>query len=147
MLNINDINKKIKQRPPFQMIERVLDLEPGKMARGTKCVSVNEPYFMGHFPGAPIMPGVLIIESCAQLCSFVFDTDASDEEKLYVIVKVDNFKFAKPVIPGDVLDITVTLSKTMGPLAVFDAKVMVDGELRAKGTMTFTSAQKDKIYG
>jgi 3-hydroxyacyl-[acyl-carrier-protein] dehydratase len=147
MLNINDINKKIKQRPPFQMIERVIELEPGVMARGTKCVSVNEPYFMGHFPGAPIMPGVLIIESCAQLCSFVFDTDASDEEKLYVIVKVDNFKFAKPVIPGDVLDITVTLSKTMGPLAVFDAKVMVDNELRAKGTMTFTSADKSKIYG
>ena len=65
MLNINDINKKIKQRPPFQMIERVIELEPGAMARGTKCVSVNEPYFMGHFPGAPIMPGVLIIESCA----------------------------------------------------------------------------------
>ena len=146
MLNINDINKKIKQRPPFQMIERVIELEPGVMARGTKCVSVNEPYFMGHFPGAPIMPGVLIIESCAQLCSFVFDTDASDEEKLYVIVKVDNFKFAKPVIPGDVLDITVTLSKTMGPLAVFDAKVMVDNELRAKGTMTFTSVDKDQIY-
>lgn len=147
MLNINDINKRIKQRPPFQMIERVIDWTPGESATGIKNVCINEPYFMGHFPDAPIMPGVLIIESCAQLCSFVFDTDASDEEKLYVIVKVDNFKFAKPVIPGDVLDITVTLSKTMGPLAVFDAKVMVDGELRAKGTMTFTSAQKDKIYG
>jgi 3-hydroxyacyl-[acyl-carrier-protein] dehydratase len=146
MLNINDINKKIKQRPPFQMIERVLELEPGKMARGTKCVSVNEPYFMGHFPGAPIMPGVLIIESCAQLCSFVFDTDASDEEKLYVIVKVDNFKFAKPVIPGDRLDIYVDLEKTVGPLAVFNAKVMVDGVVHAKGTMTFTSVDKDQIY-
>lgn len=147
IMNINDISKKIKQRPPFQMIERILELEPGKMARGTKNVSVNEPYFMGHFPGAPIMPGVLIVECCAQLCSFVFDTDASDEEKLYVIVKIDNFKFAKPVIPGDTLDITVNLVKTMGPLAVFDAKVMVDGELRAKGQMTFTSTDKSKIYG
>lgn len=67
MMNIMEVNKRLRQRPPFQMIERVLELTPGESARGTKNVCINEPYFMGHFPDAPIMPGVLIIESCAQL--------------------------------------------------------------------------------
>jgi len=146
MMNINEINKRIKQRPPFQMIERVLELNPGESATGIKNVSVNEPYFMGHFPDAPIMPGVLIIEACAQLSSLVFDTDASNPDIIYVLLKVDGFKFVKPVIPGDRLTITVTKTKLIGPLAVFDAKVMVDDELRAKGTMTFTSVEKSKIY-
>ncbi len=78
MLNINDINKRIKQRPPFQMIERVTEWTPGESATGIKNVCINEPYFMGHFPDAPIMPGVLIIESCAQLCSLVFDTEGGN---------------------------------------------------------------------
>ena len=146
MMNINEINKRIKQRPPFQMIERVLELNPGESATGIKNVSVNEPYFMGHFPDAPIMPGVLIIESCAQLCSLVFDTDAANPDVIYVLLKVDNFKFVKPVIPGDRLTITVTKTKLIGPLAVFDAIVKVDDEIRAKGTMTFTSVEKNKIY-
>ena len=146
MLNINDINKKIKQRPPFQMIERVLELEPGKMARGTKCVSVNEPYFMGHFPGAPIMPGVLIIESCAQLCSLVFEADGTDTDNIYVLLKVDGFKFIKAVIPGDVLNINVTKTKVLGPITTFDCKVIVDGNIYSKGTLSFTKVPKDTIY-
>lgn len=146
MMKINEIQKRIKQRPPFQMIEKVLELNPGESATGIKNVSVNEPYFMGHFPGAPIMPGVLIIECCAQLSSLVFDTEAEDPNVIYVLAKVDNFKFARPVVPGDQLVITVTKTKTMGPLTVFDAKVMVDGNLHAKGQMTFTSMPKDKIY-
>ena len=147
MLNINDINKRIKQRPPFQMIERVIELNQGESATGIKNVSVNEPYFMGHFPDAPIMPGVLIIESCAQLCSLVFDTEGGNPDIIYVLLKVDNFKFVKPVIPGDQLVITVTKTKIMGPLAVFDAVVKVNDEIRSKGTMTFTMVEKSKIYG
>ena len=147
MMNINDINKRIKQRPPFQMIERVIDWTPGESATGIKNVCINEPYFMGHFPDAPIMPGVLIVECCAQLCSLVFDDDPSNPNKIYVILKVDNFKFAKPVIPGDRLDIYVDLEKTVGPLAVFDAVVKVNDEIRSKGTMTFTMVEKSKIYG
>lgn len=146
MMNIIDINKRIRQRPPFQMIERVLEIEPGKSATGIKNVSINEPYFMGHFPGAPIMPGVLVIESCAQLCSLVFDSEGVDESKIYVLLKVDNFKFIKPIIPGDTLNITVTLSKVLGPLTTFDAKVMVDGKVFSKGSMTFTAVDKDQIY-
>jgi len=147
MLNINDINKRIKQRPPFQMIERVTEWTPGESATGIKNVCINEPYFMGHFPDAPIMPGVLIIESCAQLCSLVFDTEGGNPDIIYVLLKVDNFKFVKPVIPGDQLVITVTKTKIMGPLAVFDAVVKVNDEIRSKGTMTFTMVEKSKIYG
>ena len=105
MMNIMEVNKRLRQRPPFQMIEKVLELTPGESARGTKNVCINEPYFMGHFPDAPIMPGVLIIESCAQLCSLVIEDDGVNDDLLYVLLKVDNFKFVKPVIPGDVLDI------------------------------------------
>lgn len=117
MMNIMEVNKRLRQRPPFQMIEKVLELTPGESARGTKNVCINEPYFMGHFPDAPIMPGVLIIESCAQLCSLVFENDGVNDDLLYVLLKVDNFKFVKPVIPGDVLDITVTKTKSGGTLA------------------------------
>lgn len=145
MMNIMDINKRIRQRPPFQMIERVLELVPGESARGTKNVCINEPYFEGHFPGMPIMPGVLIIESCAQLCSLVVDSEGVPEDTFYVLLKVDQFKFVKPVLPGDVLDITVTKTRDAGGLTSFDAKVYVDGQLRTKGSMTFTAVSRDSI--
>ncbi len=147
MMNINEINKRIKQRPPFQMIEKVLELTPNVEATGLKNVSVNEPYFMGHFPDNPIMPGVLIIESCAQLCSLVIESDGSDADLIYVLLKVDNFKFIKPVIPGDTLIINVKKSKVMGPLTTFDAVVKVNDVIYSKGTMTFTAVKKEQIYG
>lgn len=146
MMKIDEINKRIRQRPPFQMIERVLELEPGVRAKGIKNVSINEPYFMGHFPDYPIMPGVLIIESCAQLCSLVFDYEQVDEDKLYVLLKVDGFKFLKPVIPGDTLSIEVNKSKVTGPLTSFDAIVKVEDVVYAKGNMTFTAIPKDSVY-
>ena len=104
-MNLLEINARIRQRPPFQMIERVTALEPGKSADGIKCVSVNEPYFQGHMPGLPIMPGVLLIESAAQLCSLVIEADGSDDSKVYVLLKVRDFKFVRPVVPGDRLEI------------------------------------------
>ena len=146
MILIDEINEKIKQRPPFQMIDRVLEIVPNESAIGRKCVSVNEPYFMGHFPGSPIMPGVLIVESCAQLCSLVFEADGTDAENIYVLLKVDNFKFVKAVIPGDVLELQVNKSKVLGPLTSFDCKVMVDNTVYSKGTLTFTKVLKDSIY-
>lgn len=146
MMTINEINKRIKQRPPFQMIERVIELVPNESARGLKNVSVNEPYFVGHFPDAPIMPGVLITEACAQLCSLVIDDEANNPEMIYVLLKIDGFKFIKAVIPGDTLDITVNKNKIIGPLTVFDAVVKVDNQIFAKGTLTFTKVEKSTIY-
>ena len=146
MILINEINERIKQRPPFQMMDRVVEIEPNVSATGIKCVSVNEPYFVGHFPGSPIMPGVLIIESCAQLCSLVFEADGTDTDNIYVLLKVDGFKFVKAVIPGDVLNVCVTKTKTLGPITTFDCKVLVDGNIYSKGTLAFTKVGKDTIY-
>ncbi len=145
MMNILEINQRIKQRPPFQMIERVTELTPGESAVGIKNVSVNEPYFVGHFPDTPIMPGVLIIESCAQLCSIVME-EAPDENLLYVLLKVEQFKFIKPVIPGDTLHITVKMTRKAGTLISFEAEVCVENKVCAKGNMTFTAIPKETVY-
>lgn len=148
MKNIDWVATKLRQRPPFMMIERVKELVPGEKAVAIKNVSVNEPYFTGHFPDAPIMPGVLIVEACAQACSVVItDGDAHDGDNLYVLLKVDNFKFVKPIIPGDTMEITVTKTRAGGSLVSFDAVVRVGETLCAKGSMTFTAVDKNSIYG
>lgn len=149
MMNLMEINARIKQRPPFQMIERVTELVPNESAKGIKCVSVNEPYFMGHFPDAPIMPGVLLIESAAQLCSLVIAPDgaAEDDSKLYVLLKVKDFKFLKPVIPGDRLEISVKAEMISATAAEFSAVISCDGAVKAKGSMLFTAMDKSAVYG
>lgn len=146
MMNIYEISERIAQRPPFQMVEKVLELVPNESATGIKNVSVNEPYFMGHFPGAPIMPGVLIVESCAQLCSLVIEKKPEDLEKnLYVLLKIDGFKFVKPVIPGDQLEMTVIKTKGGGVLVGFNCVVKVNGVVHAKGDLTFTTVPKENL--
>ena len=146
MMNINEVQKRIKQRPPFQMIEKVLEVEDGEYAKGIKCVSVNEPYFAGHFPDAPIMPGVLVIEACAQLCSITMESQGTEDDKIYVLLKCEEFKFLRPVIPGDCLDIEVRKESGGAGLVKFNAKVTVDGKVKAKGILAFTSMNKEDIY-
>lgn len=145
-MNIFEISEKIAQRPPFQMIEKVTELVPNESAIGIKNVSVNEPYFMGHFPGTPIMPGVLIVESCAQLCSLVIEKKPEDQDsKLYVLLKIDGFKFVKPVIPGDQLEISVNKTRGGDVIVGFDCMVKVNGVPHAKGALTFTTIPKDSL--
>ena len=139
MMNIYGVNKYIKQRPPFQMIEKVLEIVPQESAVGVKTVAINEPWFQGHFPDSPILPGVLIIESCAQLCSIVTETYSASVDKLYVLLKVDNFKFLKPIIPGDVMTVSVKKKSGAGPLFTYEPVVTVDGEIRSKGSLSFTA--------
>lgn len=147
MMNLLEINKRIKQRPPFQMIERVLELEPNVSAVGIKNVSVNEPYFVGHFPETPIMPGVLLIECAAQLCSLVIaPEEAARDDKLYVLLKVKDFKFLKPVIPGDTLNISVRCIMATAAACEFSAVIEVDGVVKAKGNMLFTAIEKSAVY-
>ncbi len=147
IMNINEINSRIKQRPPFQMIERVLELVPDQSAVGLKNVSVNEPYFTGHFPDSPIMPGVLITEACAQLCSLVIDPEKSnDPDKIFVLLKIKDFKFVKPVIPGDTLIIEVNKTLDSSGLYEFSAVVKVEGAVKAKGALMFTAIDKNSIY-
>lgn len=131
-MNIIEINKRIKQRPPFQMVERLLDVVPGESVTALKNVSVNEPYFMGHFPDAPIMPGVLVIESAAQACSLAIEADGTDESTIYVLLKVKDFKFVKPIIPGDTM--IINCKKTMGSAGLysFAVTISVNDKVRAK---------------
>ena len=145
-MNIIEINKRIKQRPPFQMVERVLDVVPGESVTALKNVSVNEPYFMGHFPDAPIMPGVLVIESAAQACSLAIEADGTDESTIYVLLKVKDFKFVKPIIPGDTM--TINCKKTMGSAGLysFAVTISVNDKVRAKGELMFTAVDKETIY-
>lgn len=145
-MNLLEINARIRQRPPFQMIERVTALEPGKSADGIKCVSVNEPYFQGHMPGLPIMPGVLLIESTAQLCSLVIEADGSDDSKVYVLLKVRDFKFVRPVVPGDRLEIHAEMVRGGAGVYTFDVTISCDGGVRAKGELMFTAVAQDSIY-
>ncbi len=145
-MNIIEINKRIKQRPPFQMVERVLDVVPGESVTALKNVSVNEPYFMGHFPDAPIMPGVLVIESAAQACSLAIEADGTDENTIYVLLKVKDFKFVKPIIPGDTM--IINCKKTMGSAGLysFAVTISVNDKVRAKGELMFTAVDKETIY-
>ena len=145
-MNIYEISQRIAQRPPFQMVEKVIELVPNESATGIKNVRVNEPYSMGHFPGAPIMPGVLIVESCAQLCSLVIEKKPEDlDDKLYVLLKIDGFKFVKPVIPGDQLELSVVKTKGGGVLVGFSCVVKVNGNVHAKGELTFTTITKESL--
>lgn len=147
-MNLMEINKRIKQRPPFQMIERVIELEPDKRAVGIKNVSVNEPYFTGHFPDFPIMPGVLVTEACAQLCSLVIDPEKSNEPNvIFVLLKIKDFKFIKPVLPGDTLVIEVNKTLDSSGLYEFSAAVKVEDTVKAKGSLMFTAVDKNNIYG
>ena len=145
-MNIIEINKRIKQRPPFQMVERVLDVVPGESVTALKNVSVNEPYFMGHFPDAPIMPGVLVIESAAEACSLAIEADGTDESTIYVLLKVKDFKFVKPIIPGDTM--IINCKKTMGSAGLysFAVTISVNDKVRAKGELMFTAVDKETIY-
>ena len=143
MMNLLEINQRIKQRPPFQMIERVTELEPNLSATGIKNVS---PYFSGHFPDTPIMPGVLLIESAAQLCSLVFAPESVEEDKLYVLLKVKDFKMLRPVIPGDTLVISVNVTMSTKSAFEFACVIKVDGEVRAKGNLLFTTMDKNAVY-
>ena len=128
------------------MVERVLELEPGESVKALKNVSVNEPYFMGHFPDAPIMPGVLVIESAAQACSLAIEADGTDESTIYVLLKVKDFKFVKPVIPGDTM--IIDCKKLMGNsgLYTFAVTISVNDKVRAKGELMFTAVDKEAIY-
>lgn len=144
-LDITEVDSRLKQRPPFQMIERVTELEPGKYAEGVKAVSVNEPYFAGHFPQFPIMPGVLIVETAAQLCSLVIEGE-QDDQSVYVLLRVKDFKFVRPVTPGELLTVKVRLEKRIAGAFEFSAEVFSDGDLKSKGVLLFSEMKKSDIY-
>ena len=137
MLNIDEIMKIIPQRPPILMIDKVEELVPGESAIAFKNVCINEPYFQGHFPGQPIMPGVLIVESLAQTGAVAILSMEENKNKNAFFGGIDKLRFKRPVKPGDVLKLEVKIIKRKGPIGVGEAIATVDGELVTKGELTF----------
>ena len=137
MLNVKEICEIIPQRAPFLMIDRVEELESGKHAVAYKNVCINEWYFEGHFPGNPIMPGVLITEALAQTGAVAILSLEENKGKNALFAGIDKMKFKQMVVPGDVLRLEVNVIKCKGPIGVGEAIATVDGKVVAKGELTF----------
>jgi beta-hydroxyacyl-ACP dehydratase FabZ len=142
-LLVTDIEEIIPHRYPMLLVDRVVEVVDGEKIVGIKNVSANEPFFRGHFPGQPIMPGVLMLEALAQLgviyarvCS-----EAVDGQGLYVFAGADAVKFRRPVVPGDVLTLEMTLIKRRRGLWKMEGAASVDGEVAVQGILT--AAQLD----
>lgn len=137
MLDINEIMKIIPQRAPFLMIDRVENFEVGKSCIAYKNVSINEPYFTGHFPSQPIMPGVLIVESLAQAGAVAILSKEENKGKNVLFGGIDKMKFKRQVVPGDVLKLEVNIIKEKGPIGIGEAIAYVEDKIVAKGELTF----------
>jgi len=135
-IDVHRIMEMIPHRYPFLMIDRVVDIVPDVKATGVKNVTINEPYFAGHFPERPVMPGVLIIEAMAQTAAvFVVHTLGPESEgKLVYFMSVDGARFRKPVEPGDQLHVEVTKQRSRGNVWKFTGAAKVDGKLVAEAT-------------
>lgn len=137
MLNKEEIKKIIPQRDPFLMIDEVEEYVPGESAIAYKHVDENEYYFKGHFPGNPIMPGVLITESLAQAGAIAILSMEENKGKNALFGGIDKMKFKKMVVPGDNLKLEVKIIKRKGPIGIGEAIATVDGKIVAKGELTF----------
>ena len=137
MLNKDQIKEIIPQREPFLMIDEVESYVPGESCTAYKNVSIDEPYFKGHFPGNPIMPGVLIVESLAQTGAVAILSQEENKGRNALFGGVDKLKFKKQVVPGDRLKLEVKIIKRKGPIGVGEAIATVDGKIAVKGELTF----------
>ncbi len=142
-LNSNQIQEIIPHRYPFQLVDRILDYEPGKYAKGIKCVSVNEMQFMGHFPAQHVMPGVLIVEALAQVGAVAILTEEENKGKIAFFGGIKNARFKKQVIPGDVLEMECEIISQKGPIGTGKATAKVDGKVAVVAELTFV-VQTDK---
>lgn len=132
-----EIMEIIPHRSPFLLIDTIEELEEGVRAVGKKCVSFNEPYFAGHFPGNPVMPGVLLIEAMAQTGAVAMLGLPAWKGKTAYFAGIDKARFKRKVVPGDVVLFEVTIIKQKGPIGVAEAVATVDGEVAAKAEISF----------
>ena len=132
-----EIMEILPHRHPFLLFDTIEELEPGKRAVGKKCVTFSEPYFAGHFPGNPVMPGVLIIEALAQTGAAAILSLPENKGKTAYFAGIDKAKFKQMVRPGDVLTLETQIIRTKGPIGVGEAVATVDGKLVAKAELTF----------
>ncbi len=132
-----EIMEMIPHRYPFLLIDTIEELKPGVRAVGKKCVSMNEPYFQGHFPGNPVMPGVLIIEALAQVGAVAILSQPEWKGRTAYFAGIDKARFRQKVVPGDVLTLEMEIIKVKGPVGVGKAVASVNGKTAAQGELTF----------
>jgi len=137
MLDINEIKKIIPHRYPFLLVDKIIELEEGKKAVGIKNVTINEPFFQGHFPDYPVMPGVLIVEALAQVGAVAMLIKEENKGKLAFFAGIDNFRFKSQVKPGDTLKLTVEVIRVKGPMGKGKATAYVEDTLVAEGEIMF----------
>ena len=129
-LDVVRIQQMLPHRYPFLLVDRVTEFEANKRVLGIKNVTINEPFFQGHFPGHPVMPGVLVIEALAQTGGILtqLSHQSAATDKLFYLVKIDNAKFSRMVVPGDRLELNVELKRTIRNMALYQGVARVDGE-------------------
>ena len=141
-LSCSEIQEILPHRYPFLLVDRITDCTPGESAKGIKCVSANEMQFMGHFPGNPIMPGVLIIEALAQVGAVAALSLPENKGKIVLFGGIKNARFKQRVIPGDVLELETTMVQRKGPVGIADAVAKVNGKVAASAQLTFAIANE-----
>ncbi len=143
-LDIKQVMELLPHRYPFLLIDRVIEVERGQRLSALKNVSMNEPFFQGHFPGQPVMPGVLILEAMAQATGLLAFSDMGDghESKLYMLVGIDKSRFRGQVVPGDQLRLNITLKRSMRGIGIFECEALVDGEVVAEAEMMCSAQER-----
>ncbi len=136
-MGIQEIMEIIPHRQPFLLIDTIEELEPGKRAVGKKCVTYNEPFFAGHFPGEPVMPGVLIVEALAQTGAVAILSQPDFKGKTAYFGAINNARFKQKVVPGDELILELEIVKQKGPVGIGSAKATVNGKVAVQAELTF----------
>lgn len=139
-IEIDEIERIIPHRYPFLLVDRIVEVEPGKRGVGIKNVTANEWFFEGHFPGRKIMPGVLIVEALAQVAAVTLLHGTATGDKLPLFGGIEQLRFRRPVVPGDQLRLEFELEKLRGPVGKGRVRATVEGQVAAEGTITFALA-------